>query len=76
MTDKQPAEPSETPESLFDAREVAEWLKVAVSAVYDQATKGQIPHLRLWRGRRRTLIRFRREDIEKYLLDRTAGQAK
>jgi excisionase family DNA binding protein len=56
---------------LIDAAEVAVWLGVALSTVYDQATRGVIPHVRLWRRSRRTLIRFRRGDIETFVRDRT-----
>jgi excisionase family DNA binding protein len=59
-------------ETLLDAQAVARWLGIAVTTVYDQASRGVLPHVRLWKGRRRTLLRFRRAEIEAFLIDRTA----
>ena len=61
----------ETTERLLDAREVASWLGIAISTVYDQAARGVLPHVALWRGHRRTVLRFRRCDIERFLLERS-----
>ena len=60
----------ELPEILLDARAVAQWLRLSVPTVYEQASRGVIPHIRLWRGNRRTVIRFRREDIQQILRER------
>ncbi len=59
----------ETP--LLTAEDVARLLNIKPSTVYDAAARGRIPAVRLWEGRRRPLIRFRREDIEKLIEDRT-----
>ena len=40
---------------------------------YQAAADGRIPCVRLWRGRRKALIRFRRSDIEKLLSDPTSA---
>ena len=61
---------AQTPDSLLDARAVAKWLGIAPATVYEQAARGALPHLRLWRGARRTLIRFSRQAIERFLLER------
>ncbi len=59
------------PDALLGAATVARWLNVSISCVYDQAARGQLPHVRLWKGARRTLIRFRRADIERLIRDRS-----
>ncbi len=58
-------------EALLDAPTVARWLKVATTTVYEQAARGVLPHIRLWKGARRTLIRFRRSDVEQFIRTRT-----
>jgi excisionase family DNA binding protein len=58
-------------EALVDAAVVAKHLKVTKSTVYDQVSKGILPHVRLWSGTRRTVIRFRMSDIEKFIRDRS-----
>lgn len=62
-------------EALLDASTVARWLHVAVTTVYEQAARGVLPHVRLWKGTRRSLIRFRREDVENFLRDRAVTSA-
>ncbi len=57
-------------EPLLTAQEVAEMLAVRPSTVYDAVYRGVLPAVRLWEGRRRTLIRFRRTDIEKFIRER------
>jgi excisionase family DNA binding protein len=49
---------------LLLPKEVAHLLRVQVSTVYSAATQGRLPAVRLWRGRRKSLLRFRRADIE------------
>ena len=55
---------NETTEHLLTAREVAALLRLAPSTVFDAAARGDLPCVRLWRGRRKSLLRFRRQDIE------------
>ena len=62
-------------EVLLTAPTVARWLGVAVTTVYEQAARGVIPHVRLWKGSRRTLIRFRRGDVETFLRERAVSPA-
>lgn len=52
---------------LLTAEEVAALLRVKPSTVYDAAARGVLPVLRLWKGKRRTLIRFRRSDLETFI---------
>jgi excisionase family DNA binding protein len=52
---------------LLTAEEVASLLRVKASTVYDAAARGVLPVLRLWKGKRRTLIRFQRADIDSFI---------
>ena len=58
---------------LLTADEVAQRLRLKPATVYEAAANGRIPCVRLWKGARRALIRFRREDIERLIRDRTIG---
>ena len=49
---------------LLTPIEVAGILGIRKSTVYQAVHDGRLPVVRLWKGRRRDLIRFRREDIE------------
>jgi hypothetical protein len=60
-----------SPEPLVDAAVVGKHLRLARSTVYDQAAKGLLPHVRLWSGSRRTVIRFRMSEIEAFIAGRT-----
>ena len=55
---------------LLTAQEVAEILAVQPSTVYDAVYRGVLPVVRLWEGRRRALVRFRRTDIEEFIRQR------
>jgi hypothetical protein len=52
------------PAELLVAREVATLLRIKISTVYAAAGAGRLPTVTLWRGRRKSLLRFRRTDIE------------
>lgn len=57
------------PERLLTPRAVAEWLEVSVSWVLDHASGRRRPHLpsvKLGKA-----VRFRREDVEKFIEDCT-----
>lgn len=56
---------------LLTARQVAKLLNLRPVTVYAAAAAGKIPHVELWSGRRRRLIRFRPTDIESLIADRT-----
>ena len=60
-------------DTLLTAADVARRLKVRTSTVYEAVAHGRIPAVRLWKGTRRSLIRFRREDIEAFIQERTVG---
>jgi len=53
--------------TLLCAHEVAQILQLRVSSIYDAVAKGRLPAVKLWQGRRRAVIRFRREDIEQFI---------
>ena len=59
---------------LLTVREVAERLRVRPTTIYAAAKRQVIPHVRLWQSRSRALIRFRAEDIEKLIHERTTGR--
>jgi len=60
-------------ESLLSIKEVARRLGIRPSTVRVGVQKGVIPAVLLWKGQRRSLVRFRPEDIEKVIRDRTIG---
>jgi len=55
---------------LLTAQEVAELLRVRPSTVYDAAARGRLPCVKLWQGRRRSVVRFVRGDIERFINSR------
>ena len=61
-------------EPLLTPNQVAALLSVQPSTVYAAAACGRIPCVRLWKGRRRTLLRFRRQDIERLIQERSSDQ--
>ncbi len=60
---------------LITADEVSRLLHIKISTVYDAVSRGRIPAVRLWSGHRRPLLRFRREDIEQLIRDRTTARS-
>lgn len=58
---------------LLTAADVANLLRLRISTVYDAAANGRLPVVRLWQGKRRTLIRFRPTDIQSFIDNRTTG---
>ncbi len=57
---------------LLTAEEVAQILRLKAATIYEAAASGRIPSVRLWQGRRKALVRFRREDIERLIRERTS----
>lgn len=51
--------------SLMTAQEVALLLNIQVSTVYAAAADGRLPSVRLWEGKRRALLRFRRDEVDR-----------
>ncbi len=58
-------------DQLLRADEVARILNVRPSTLYALCYRGVLPYIRLTKSTRRPLLRFRREDVEKLLNDRT-----
>ena len=58
---------------LLTPADVAARLNIRRSTVYAAAAQGKIPCVRLWKGERRALIRFRREDVERLIQERTTS---
>jgi excisionase family DNA binding protein len=58
-------------DSLLTAQQVAEALNIRPSTVYALCRRRELVYVRLSQGKRRALIRFRAEDIEKVLRERT-----
>lgn len=63
-----------TNERLLHARDIAAMLNIRPSTVYALCRRGELVHIRLSQGRRRPLIRFSREAIERFLRDRSVGK--
>jgi excisionase family DNA binding protein len=60
---------------LLTAPEVASLYRVKTVTIYAAAKAGKIPHIILWAGRKRPLLRFRRSDIEQFLAERAIPAA-
>ena len=59
------------PEDLLTAEEVALILHVKPQTVRDAAWRGKIPCVRLWSGKKKVLLRFKRSEIEAFITKRT-----
>ena len=55
---------------LLTAEEVGQLLRLKAATVYEAAASGRIPCVRLWKGRRKSLVRFRSEDIDRLVRER------
>lgn len=60
-------------QELITAEEVASFLRVKVSTIYDWAAKEILPHVRILAGKRRPVIRFRRTDLQEFIQQRMTG---
>ena len=60
-------------EPLLTAVEVARILKVKPVTVLAAAADGRVPCVRVWQGKTRSLVRFRRADIDAIVSDRTVA---
>jgi excisionase family DNA binding protein len=61
--------PNDSEPSLLTVEEVAKQLRLKPSTVYEAAADGRIPCVKLWKGRRKSVVRFRRHDIEKFIVE-------
>ena len=61
--------------NLLTAADVAALLSVRPQTVRDAAWRGKLPFVRVWGGKKRSLLRFRREDIERLVAEHRAKPA-
>ena len=58
-------------EQLLTCEQVADLLQLAPQTIRDAARRGKIPCVRLWTGKRKTLLRFKRSEIEAFIRERS-----
>lgn len=58
-------------EQLLTCEQVADLLQLAPQTIRDAAWRGKIPCVRLWTGRKKTLLRFKRSEIDQFVRDRS-----
>jgi excisionase family DNA binding protein len=58
-------------ERLLTAEEVAELLALKSQTVRDAAWRGKLPCVRLWAGKRKTLLRFKQSEIEGFIREQS-----
>ena len=58
------------PEQLLAAHEAAAFLNIKPATLYDWAKKGIVPHIRILAGKKRPLLRFRRDDLLRFIESR------
>ena len=63
-------------ENLMTAEEVAEILALKPQTVRDAAWRGKLPCIRLWAGKKKTLLRFERSAIQAFIRERSVPSAK
>ena len=56
-----------TENAVLTPKEVADLLRISLSTVYAAVKDGNLPAITLWRGRRKSVLRFRDRDIQKLL---------
>ncbi len=61
---------------LLTAEQVAEFLALKPQTVRDAAWRGRLPCVRLWQGRKKSMLRFRRSEIEAFILERSIPRKK
>ncbi|MCP3994478.1 MAG: helix-turn-helix domain-containing protein [bacterium] len=58
-------------DTLLTATQIAERFAIKLSTVYALCRRGELPHIRVTQGSRRTLIRFDSDQIEAFLEERS-----
>jgi excisionase family DNA binding protein len=62
---------SDSEVQLLTVEEVSHLLRIKPATVYEAAASGRIPCVKLWRGRRKALVRFRLSDIQEFIARRS-----
>ncbi len=57
-------------EQLLAAHEAAALLNIKPATLYDWAKKGVVPHIRILAGKKRPLLRVRRDDLLRFIESR------
>ena len=58
-------------EELMTVSQVARLCRLKPATVYSAVSRNLIPAVVLWKGKRRRVVRFRRQDVEEFIRDRT-----
>ena len=58
-------------EELLTSEQVAELLQLKPQTIRDAAWRGKLPCVRLWSGKKKTLLRFRRDEIDAFIRERS-----
>jgi len=61
-------------EPLLKSKAVCEFLDLSLATLSRLCSSGDIPHIILRRGRRKRIIRFRLEELERWLCSRSRGE--
>ncbi len=60
-------------ETLLTADEVSRILRIKISTVYDWVYTDVLPAIRVKKGPRRSVVRFRQADIEEFISSRSTA---
>jgi excisionase family DNA binding protein len=60
-------------EQLLTVEQVAKLLSIKPQTLRDAAFRGEIPCIQLWKGKRKTLLRFRKSDLDEFIRRRTSS---
>ncbi len=58
-------------EPLWTVEQVAKYWQVKPQTIRDAVWRGKIPCVKLWRGKKKSLLRFKKSDIEQFVKGRT-----
>lgn len=58
-------------EVLLTAEELAKSWQVKPQTIRDAAWRGKIPCVKLWAGKKKTLLRFKKSEIDQFIKQRT-----
>lgn len=52
---------------LWTVEQLAEYWQVKLQTIRDAVWRGKIPCVKLWRGKKKSLLRFKRSEIEEFI---------